>query len=193
MTVEEIRQLIISRAVTYSKEYSVSIFKAITDYAHSLYHFSTARGLHTLYSSGYRERFYDFVLGDDKALNTSELRFAATYFTGSKKGEEYGAELLEELQLAVSEHRAEVKRLTDSTEGIRRDQESLYPSKILSRISDYIQYVKETMDEPSNGILLYTSLYHIGYIDGIRAERTRRKAKKVPTREEASCNEQATA
>lgn len=186
MTVEEIRQLIISRAVTYSKEYSVSIFKAITDYAHSLYHFSTARGLHTLYSSGYRERFYDFVLGDDKALNTSELRFAATYFTGSKKGEEYGAELLEELQFAVSEHRAEIKRLTDSTEGIRRDQKSLYPLKIFPRISDYIQYVKETMDEPSNGILLYTSLYHIGYIDGIRAERKRLNHAKLANKEAAT-------
>lgn len=184
MTVEEIRQLIISHAVIYSEEHSISAYNAVTTYARYLYSFSTARGLRTPYSSGYRERFYDFVLGDNNALNNSELRYAAAYFAGTRITKKFAAETLKELQKTVSAHRAEVKRLTEATEEIRRDQGSCFPFSIMPRISDYVRYVAEVTDEPNNPFFMYTSLYHIGYVDGIRAERNRRKAKNIPTRGE---------
>lgn len=185
MTVEEIRYLIISRAVTYSEKYRTSIYQSVTTYARYLYNYSTSRGLCTPFSSEYRERFFDFILGNNTALNDSELRLAATYFKGIQ-AEPYDKKLLEKLKSEISKHRAEISRLTNSTDEIRRDQKSLRPFMVMPRISDYIRYIIEVTDTPCNGIVMYTSLYHIGYVDGIRAERKRRNRSKNNNKEETA-------
>lgn len=79
--------------------------------------------------------------------------------------------------------RAYVKELEEKTAELRMLDNSCYPISILNRIEDYIElmHIEETEE-----LLIYTSVYNIGRVDGIRDERARRRAKTAPTGEEAT-------
>ena len=184
MSYEEIRQRIIGEAVKYAINYSISAYGALNDIAIRFYNFSSSRGLNVLFETNYRERFFDYVLGNEKALTAEEIRLVSIYFQRTYSDKVYDEAVFEKFRKGVEKHRAELRRLTESTEEIRRCLNKLVPFGVYPRIKDYIDYFTGVLDEPDNGIIMYTSLYYIGFIDGKREERARRKRKNAPTGEE---------
>lgn len=184
MDYEEIRQRIINKAVKYAIEFESSKYKALASVAAEIHAFSKYNGLRVLFKTNYRERFFDYVLGNEEALTADEIRVISIYLANFRTNHVYNESVFEQFHKAVEMHRTEIKRLTESTEKIRRDQKSFFPFEVLPRIEDYVNYFREVIDEPDNGIMMYTSLYHIGFIDGKREERARRKGKTAPVGDE---------
>lgn len=181
---EEIRQRIIGEAIRYAMNYSLSAYKALNDIALRFYNFSSSRGLNVLFKTNYRERFFDYVLGNEKALTAEEIRFVSIYFRHTCSDKVYDEAVFEKFRKGVEKHRAEIQRITKSTEKIRRSLNNLAPFEVYPRIENYIKYFREVLDEPDDGVAMYTSLYYIGFIDGKREERARRKRKTAPVGEE---------
>lgn len=184
MSYEEIRQRIIGEAVKYAINYSISAYGALNDIAIRFYNFSSSRGLNVLFKTNYRERFFDYVLGNEKALTAEEIRLVSIYFQRTYSDKVYDEAVFEKFRKGVEKHRAEIQRIKKSTEKIRRCLKELKPFEVYPRIEDFIRYFRGVLDEPDDGIAMYTSLYYIGFIDGKREERARRKRKTAPVREE---------
>ena len=67
---------------------------------------------------------------------------------------------------------AEYEQLKADTVEDRKLVKHCFPCKIFRRINKLVRYYTLKKSEP---IMIYVACYHVGYIDGIRAERARRK------------------
>lgn len=75
MNNEEIRQFLINKAVWYSQRcYGGGLkYQAIEDVAHDHFHSIYPSGMEELFYEDYRERFLNYLIGDDEALTESEM------------------------------------------------------------------------------------------------------------------------
>jgi len=79
---------------------------------------------------------------------------------------------------------AEYEQLKADTAEDRKLVKHCFPGKIFRRINKLVCYYGLKKREP---IMIYVACYHVGYIDGIRAERARRKKQDKHTGKEL-CN-----
>lgn len=177
---EKLRAIIVSRILSYAASYRVTSYKALCDVSSSTFKFmigwSKKRGetVCTNYTD-YKERFFDFVLGDNSALTDTELYYIGWNYSKTPEAESPAADVLEELKEAVTEHRTEIKRITDSTSEIRRILSRTKIEPAFERIKDFIRY--NELVHSDGETLFYIELYMFGFIDGKRQEREgRRKA-----------------
>lgn len=183
MTLNDLRQLLIDRAVEYNTNHHMSKYSSLKQAADYLYWYSKEQGLKLPYISDYRERLFSFIFGDDTALTIEELLIACRYFLHPLRNKQYGKATFDEYYKALETFRAYVKELEEKTAELRKLDNSCYPVSILDRIEDYIKYMRI---EEREECLIYASIYNIGRVDGIRAERARRRARNTPTGEEAT-------
>lgn len=179
MNNEEIRQGLINKAVVYSRSYHGGGLKyqAIEDVAHEQFHSIFPCGMERLFYEDYRERYFNYLIGDDEALTESEKEHIVNYLQYRDPPKyKYGESVFEHARIEIEEHRTEIKRLTETTEKLRKICDYAHPFQILDRISDYLSYYKKVAVREHN--LVLAGIYQIGYIDGKRAERQRRKAHK---------------
>lgn len=173
MTCNDLRQLFINHAVGYNLKHHMSKYNALKQTADYFYYYCEGQGLKLPHISDYRERVFSFIFGDNNALTLEQLNTACNYFMPLKR-EPYSKETFDEYYKALEAYRAYVKRLEEKTAELRKLENSCFPCSILERIEDYIKLMHiEGRDE----LLIYTSIYNIGRVDGIRAERQRRKEK----------------
>lgn len=66
----------------------------------------------------------------------------------------------------------EINKLYSTTAADRKLIEHSYPISILNRIGAIIDFYRM---KKTDILLMYAAVYHIGYVDGKRAERARRK------------------
>lgn len=176
MEIETIRAHVIRNISDYAARYRVSVGKALEDVAHSCYHFSVGHHFKIeTTAADYRDRFSDFVIGNPESLTSTELEAVAFYYGRSPYPPEPSKELIEQLRGEVEEIRAEDKRLLQSTAYIRHLMEHCFPISILKKIRDFVYYYKRF--KPYSELIFFANLYAIGYIDGKREERRKRKAK----------------
>ena len=79
---------------------------------------------------------------------------------------------------------AEYEQLKADTAEDRNIVNYAFPGQILDRIEKLIKYYELNHTEK---VLIYSACFHIGYTDGIRAERARRKKQNKHTGKEL-CN-----
>lgn len=183
MTLNDLRQLLIDQAVEYNTKHHMPKYNALKQAADYLYWYSKGQGLKLPHISDYRERVFSFIFGDNSSLTTEEFLTACRYFLHPLRNKHYDKSTFDEYNKALEAFRAYVKELEEKTAALRMLDNSCYPISILNRIEDYIElmHIEETEE-----LLIYTSVYNIGRVDGIRDERARRRAKTAPTGEEAT-------
>lgn len=183
MTLNDLRQLLIDQAVEYNTKHHMPKYNALKQAADYLYWYSKGQGLKLPHISNYRERVFSFIFGDNSSLTTEEFSTACRYFLHPLRNKHYDKSTFDEYNKALEAFRAYVKELEEKTAELRMLDNSCYPISILNRIEDYIElmHIEETEE-----LLIYTSVYNIGRVDGIRDERARRRAKTAPTGEEAT-------
>lgn len=120
------------------------------------------------------QRFCGFFLGDDNALTASELAAISEFYKDTPCGKDYSEFVWAMFRVAIRKHKANIEYLTAATSDQRQRLKGCYPCSIFDRIENFIEYFQTFSPDKSN-LLLYASIYHIGYTDGIRAERARRK------------------
>ncbi|MGM9936729.1 MAG: hypothetical protein ACI38A_05245 [Candidatus Ornithomonoglobus sp.] len=174
MEKEQLRAIIIKCILKYAEEYKTTIFKALNECSVSSYLFLFRTRGCSISKHEYSEHFFDFVLGDDFSFTDTEYQYACIYYGSHAETEPPKVEVIEMFRQAIEEHRAENKRLTEVTKDIRRNEQSCSLSNTLEKIEDYIKYCHEVCSYDSE-ILLYIRLYHMGFVDGKRSERARRK------------------
>lgn len=176
MEIETIRSHAIRSISDYAARYRVSVGKALEDVAHSCYHFSVGHHFKIeTTAADYRDRFSDFVIGNPESLTDTELEAVAFYYGRSPYPPEPSKELIEQLRGEVEEIRAEDKRILQSTAHIRHLMEHCFPISILKKIRDFVDYYNRF--RPYSELIFFANLYAIGYIDGKREERRKRKAR----------------
>lgn len=183
MNYDELRQLLINEAVECNTKHHMPKYNALKQVADHLYWYSEGQGVNLSSMSEYRERVFSFIFGDNTALTSEELNTACSYFLHPLKDKHYAKATFDEYYKALEAFRAYVKELEEKTAELRKLENGCSPFTILNRIEDYIKYkhIRE-VDE----CLIYASVYNIGRADGIRAERTRRKAKTASAEATAS-------
>ena len=185
---EKLRAIIVSRILSYAARFQVTNYKALCDVSSLSFKFmdgwAEKRGesVCTDYTD-YKERFFDFVLGDYSALTDTELYYIGWNYSNTPEAEPPAADVLEELKEAVTKQHTEIKRITDSTAEIKRITDStaeirriLRKAKIdlvFERINDFVRY--NELVHSDGKTLFYMELYMLGLIDGKRQERTRRR------------------
>lgn len=184
---EYIKQRIIAMTIEHMKLYKDGEYDALVIIGTNLYHFlidSTRVSRKAV--ELFQERLFNYVLFNEETLTTEEIDRIYYYFGYGRKplAKEYSEEVFERFRRAVQEHKAELKRLTEATAELRELEKSCSPIETLEKIYDYIRYYE--IVEPRDRLLICSGIYHIGYIEGKRAERVRRKAKAAPAGKEAT-------
>lgn len=175
---EKLRAIIVSRILSYAARFQVTNYKALCDVSSLSFKFmdgwAKKRGesVCTDYTD-YKERFFDFVLGDYSALTDTELYYIGWNYSNTPEAEPPAADVLEELKEAVTKQRTEIKRITDSTAEIRRILRRTKIDLVFERINDFVSY--NELVHSDGKTLFYMELYMLGLIDGKRQERTRRR------------------
>lgn len=175
---EQLRAIIVKRTLEYAAKFKVSEYNALCDISSLVFKFMCGwvknddTVIRTNYND-YRNRFFDFVLGDHSALTDTELYYAKLHYNNTPETNTPAADILEELKEAVTEHRAEIKRITDSTAEMRRILRRTKIDPVFERINDFVRY--DELVHSDGATLFYVELYELGRIDGIRQERSRRR------------------
>lgn len=184
ITNNEIRQLFLDQAVKYHS-CGLSKYSALKQTADCFYRNSIKQGLElpTL-TPQYRERIFSFIFGDDTSLTAQELELACRCFHASLTQEPYGEGVFKEYHNALEQYHIYVKGLEEETAELCKFDKGCFPIQILDRIDKYIEY-RRTMEVEE--CLIYAGVYNIGWADGIRAERARRKKQDKHTGKEL-CN-----
>lgn len=160
--------------------------------ANELYWFARGHGYIGMYKS-----YIEFVLSVLNALTgdesvSAECQSAIThYFAASNVGKydsappacivtiRAGTEQLTTKYNAALERTAETRRLLSHSC-------PLYFNRVENAlVADYIKYVKNYEPE-QDAALLYSSLFNMGFMQGIRAERARRNGTPIPPKERIS-------
>lgn len=175
---EKLRSIIVSAVLRYAATFQTTRYEAWNGVSSSLFNFmvgwSKKEGKAVCTDcTDYQERFFDFVLGDDSALTDTELYYIGWHYIKTPEAEPPAADVLEELKEAVTEHRSEIKRITDSTAEMRRILRRTKIDPVFERINDFVRY--NEIVHSDGKMLFYIELYMIGLIDGKRQERTRRR------------------
>lgn len=174
MSNNEIRQCILDTAVRIYVERNESARKSI-DYTASRIHGYPARcGRISEPFELFILRFYDYFLGDDNALTASEITTVSDFYRDTPCKAEYSEFVWAMFKAEIRKHKANIEYLTAATSDQRQRLKGCYPCPILDRIGNYIKSFQTCLYGKGVSVL-YASIYHIGYTDGIRDERTRRK------------------
>lgn len=142
---EKLRAIVVSRILSYAARFQVTNYKALCDVSSLSFKFmdgwAEKRGesVCTDYTD-YKERFFDFVLGDYSALTDTELYYIGRNYSNTPEAEPPAVDVLDELKEAVTEHQAEIKRITDSTAEMRRILRRTKIDPALERINDFVRY-----------------------------------------------------
>lgn len=160
-----------------SKSEDISRYDALEEVAHNIYFFSKAKIYCGAFKTDYRFRFAKFVvLGDEDSLSESELELASLYFGDNPFKLRYPQKAFDIYANTLKVHKEWLEKLETATENTRKTLKSMHIDEIISRIKDYLNYIDEFVDD--NGEMCrYLCLYQIGYADGKRAERQKKKAK----------------
>ena len=80
MTLNDLRQLFINRAVGYNLNDHMPKYNALKQTADYFYYYCEGQGLKLPHISDYRERVFSFIFGDNNALTLEQLNTACNYF-----------------------------------------------------------------------------------------------------------------
>lgn len=177
---EYIKHRIIGAALSArnSSTYNYDTYEALEATAWNLYYYvkPKVKVMRRESESDFCKRLLDYVLYSAETLKPEEIAIISRYYGGTRSNVEYAEPTFEVFREAVEEHRAEFRRLTGATAELRKLDKGCFPFSILERIGDYISYYEQV--QPVDRLILYARIYNIGRVEGIRAERARRKARK---------------
>ncbi len=167
-------------------------FRKAMSIANNLYWFARGHGYIGMYES-----YIEFVLSVLKALTgdgsvSEECQSAIThYFAASNVSKTNSvppaciAAIRAGTEKLIAEYNSALER-TAETRRLLSYSCPLYFNRIENAlVADYIKYVKNYEPE-QEAALLYSSLFNMGFMQGIRAERARRNRTPIPTKERTS-------
>ena len=174
------------RIIRFAESYKTAPYEALETVSYRLYHnirWNDKSLLKREIEEGFYRRIIEYVLNDNMTvLKRAEIELIISYFGSSYDDLSINIyspptpKELDKYREAVQAHKTELQRLTDATAELRKLEKGCFSGKILDRIGDYIRYCTEI--RKSSTMFLYINIYHIGYADGKRAERARRKVRK---------------
>lgn len=175
-----IKYSVIGEALEDMSCYKLDSYDSLASTSLTLYHFmySTAS---KVTAKCFEERLFNYVLyNNEDALTLKEIDRICFYYGYGVRPllEEYSEAVFEQFRDADRNNKAEIQRLVEATAELRKLDKGCYCIPILERIGDYIKYYERV--RPIDRLALYILVYNIGYADGKRAERARRKARSAP-------------
>ena len=175
MTKEELRHRIMYDFVETLTKRDCSRYDALETVAHKIYFFSRSKIELGAFKTNYCRRFSDFVvLGDETALSDSELGLASRYYGDVPLNGRLDQGVFDLFKNTLKVHRERLAYLEEATADTRKILKGVNIDKVRSRIRDYLNYCEEFIDFPGE-MIRFVAIYQIGYVDGKREERHRKK------------------
>lgn len=175
---------IIERSKEALKNYKTSALKAFNSTVIDNYFFYDAH-FNRVFPDGkkvgrseYFDLFYDLALNSQELPETVRYFVTRYYYPRGNNDTEVDSDFFNKLRIEISD---ELKRIAQLEDNAREIVHILHKQCISQKVRDSVKMLAEWAEIhelPTS--LLYLNIYNCGYIEGIRSERARRKAKKEP-------------
>lgn len=184
LSIPAILAFIIEKSKEALRVYKTSALKAFNSTIINSYFFYDAH-FNRVFPDGKKVgRSEYFGLFYDLALNSQELPEAVRYFVtryyypSRNNDTEADSDFLNELRIEISDERKRIAQLEDNAcEIVHILHKQCISQKVQDSVKMLVEWA-ELHELPTS--LLYLDIFNCGYIEGVRAERARRKSKKEP-------------